>query len=80
VRGYNKIPDLLNWPLGGASYIIGALIYINRIPERFRPGKHDIWGSSHQIFHICVIIGVIFHYFGSLNSFYYRLDNACPAF
>lgn len=29
----------------------GAAIYANRIPERWRPGKHDYWLSSHQIFH-----------------------------
>jgi len=27
--------------LGGAIYIIGALIYVARIPERFAPGKFD---------------------------------------
>lgn len=26
-----------------------------RIPERFAPGKFDIWGSSHQIFHVLIL-------------------------
>ncbi|EED11745.1 adiponectin receptor, putative [Talaromyces stipitatus ATCC 10500] len=25
-----------------------------RIPERLAPGKFDIWGSSHQIFHVAI--------------------------
>lgn len=53
----------------------GALTYISRIPEKYRPGKHDIWGNSHQIFHICVLLGVISHYFGSIYSYYYRIEN-----
>ena len=69
----------MDWPKGGIAYIIGALLYVFRIPEKYKPGSYDICGSSHQIFHICIVAGVIFHYFGSLNSFYYRLDNACLA-
>ena len=26
-----------------------------RVPERFAPGKFDIWGSSHQIFHVAIL-------------------------
>ena len=48
------MPQLIFWYLGGIIYITGALIYILRIPEKYRPGKHDIWGSSHQIFHFFV--------------------------
>ncbi len=77
ISGFNNFPYLFNWYAGGISYITGALIYILRIPERFRPGKHDIWGSSHQIFHMFVLLGVIFHYFGCLDSYYYRIDNRC---
>ena len=33
----------------GALYIGGALLYALRIPERFMPGKCDIWFQSHQV-------------------------------
>lgn len=33
--------------LMGLSYICGVLIYVSRIPERFYPGRFDIWGHSH---------------------------------
>ena len=38
----------------GALYITGAGLYAARIPERFLPGKCDIWFQSHQIFHLLV--------------------------
>ncbi len=39
------IPDvtLINWFLGGVSYVAGCLIYVYRIPERKWPGKFCIW-------------------------------------
>ena len=40
----------------------GAIIFATRIPECYYPGKFDLIGHSHQIFHIMVVIGNIFHY------------------
>ncbi len=37
--------DLQYWILGGAMYIIGATIYMLRIPEKFFPSKFDIFVS-----------------------------------
>lgn len=78
VNGFEKSPHLIFWYLGGISYVTGALIYIQRIPEKCRPGKHDIFGASHQIFHLLVVVGVVLHYLGSVDSYYYRAENACP--
>ncbi|KAF9912128.1 hypothetical protein BX616_010403 [Lobosporangium transversale] len=36
----------------GAAYVVGALIYGSRTPERFFPGKFDNFMASHQIFHV----------------------------
>lgn len=47
--------------LMGMVYILGLGLYTFRIPERFWPGKFDIWCHSHQIFHVCVVIGVFLH-------------------
>ncbi len=77
VKGFDGSPRLLFWYLGGISYVIGALMYITRIPEKLMPGKFDFFGSSHQIFHCFVILGVVFHYIGCLDAFYYRFDNEC---
>lgn len=48
-------------------YIGGALIYAFRVPERFLPGKLDIWGHSHQIFHVLVVIAAVVHYNGIIT-------------
>jgi len=55
------------WVLvSGASYIIGALIYANRIPEKWFTGSSDrffdTWFSSHQIFHVHVVLAALAHY------------------
>lgn len=33
-----------------------------RIPERFYPGKFDIYGNSHQIFHVACLLAALAHY------------------
>ena len=77
--GYDTSPNYYYWVFGGVSYVVGALMYIMRIPEKYRPGKHDYFGASHQIFHVLVVVGVVLHYLGSLNSYYYRCSNSCPS-
>jgi hypothetical protein len=42
-----------------------------RIPERLAPGSFDIWGSSHQIFHVLVVMAAGAHLIGLLKSFDY---------
>lgn len=56
----------------GALYILGAGLYAARIPERFKPGAFDIWGSSHQIFHVLVLVAAAVHLTGLLKAFDYR--------
>lgn len=66
--------------LMGALYILGALLYAGRIPERYFPGKCDIWFQSHQIFHVLVIAAAFVHYQGISEMAVYRLtNNQCPA-
>jgi len=64
--------------VGGAIYIGGAIIYSARIPERFKSRTFDIIGSSHQIFHICVIIGAWIHFRAGLQLFQKRAEHVCP--
>ncbi|XP_071711408.1 heptahelical transmembrane protein 2 [Rutidosis leptorrhynchoides] len=42
-------------------YSIGAMFYVKRIPERWKPGAFDIAGHSHQIFHVFVVGGALAH-------------------
>lgn len=52
------------WPLllMGALYIGGALLYAMQIPERFFPGKLNLIGHSHFLFHCCVVAAACVHY------------------
>jgi adiponectin receptor len=75
IKGYSDEITLLNWYLGGISYIIGALFYILRFPEKKFPGKFDFFGASHQIFHVLVFFGALFHFIGSLEAYNFRFRN-----
>ena len=78
IKGFFGMPKLFFWYIGGLCYILGAFLFMFRFPEKLFPGKFDIIGSSHQIFHILVVFGVLFHYFGSLDAYFYRINNICP--
>uniref|UniRef100_A0A8C5HK46 Adiponectin receptor protein 2-like n=1 Tax=Gouania willdenowi TaxID=441366 RepID=A0A8C5HK46_GOUWI len=60
-------------------YITGACLYAARIPERFFPGKCDIWFHSHQLFHILVVAGAFVHFHGvcNLQEFRYTVGAGC---
>lgn len=62
----------LRWVvLEGLAYIAGAVIYALRIPEKWQPGTYDIFGASHQIFHILVLVGAGCHLKSMVNAFDY---------
>jgi len=58
--------------LEGFLYILGAGLYAARWPERSSPGSFDIWGSSHQIFHVLVVMAAASHLYGLLKAFDYH--------
>ena len=71
--------------LEGFFYISGAMIYVMRVPERLThieqdhsellknpiKGKFDMFGHSHQIFHIMVVIAAYCHWKALLHSYHY---------
>ena len=58
----------------GMAYLIGAVLYSTRIPERFAPGRFDLVLSSHNIFHVLVVLGAYIHYHAAMISLKFR-DN-----
>lgn len=71
----------MNWMfIMGFLYILGAVLYAARIPERFYPGKCDIWFQSHQIFHLLVVAAAFVHYHGISEMAIQRLAHGahCP--
>lgn len=66
--------------LEGLIYGLGAFFFASRIPESRWPGKFDIWCSSHQIFHVLVVVASIVHLYGVWTAFgwNYRNQRVCP--
>ncbi|XP_078520798.1 adiponectin receptor protein 2-like [Lissotriton helveticus] len=60
-------------------YLIAVGLYAARIPERFFPGKFDIWFHSHQIFHVLVVAGAMIHlyYISRIQEFHSSTGGAC---
>lgn len=58
--------------LEAVFYISGAMVYASRYPEKAWPGSCDIFGSSHQIFHVLVLLGALSHFTGIAQAFEYN--------
>ncbi|KAI9148063.1 ADIPOR-like receptor IZH2 [Paramyrothecium foliicola] len=75
IYGYQGLEDRmsLSWViLHGAMYIFGAVLYAVRWPERSSPGSYDLWGNSHQIFHMFVVLAAATHLYGMAKAFDYH--------
>lgn len=60
-------------------YHLGAVIYYKRFPESYSSvSKYDYVGSSHQLWHILVVIGTIFHLTALIKSCRLITDVAIP--
>lgn len=58
-------------------YAIGTMIYVVRIPERWKPGLFDLGGHSHNLFHMLVIAGAYTHYRAALLFLEWRDTKGC---
>ncbi|OAP60569.1 hypothetical protein AYL99_05571 [Fonsecaea erecta] len=69
------------WLLEGLVYGTGAFFFVTRIPESIWPGDFDIWFSSHQLFHVFVVIASQVHLYGVWAAFDWNYQNqrVCPA-
>ncbi|EGW35079.1 uncharacterized protein SPAPADRAFT_48129 [Spathaspora passalidarum NRRL Y-27907] len=69
--------------LEGVFYIFGAVLYAGRFPERLTgidkeeflknptPGMFDIFGHSHQIFHVFVVIAAFCHWKALVQCYHF---------
>ncbi|KAF7574864.1 membrane protein hemolysin III [Pyrenophora tritici-repentis] len=57
-------------------YVTGACLYASKTPERFFPGFFDYIGCSHNIWHVAVLGGIIFHYMAMQTMFTQALARA----
>ncbi|KAI0009663.1 hemolysin-III related-domain-containing protein [Xylariaceae sp. FL0662B] len=56
----------------GGLFLLGAVVYATRFPESLSPGTFDIYGASHQIFHVLVVLATVVHLVGVLDAFDYN--------
>lgn len=62
-----------------ASYITGVVLYGFRIPECWAPGRFDIIGHSHQLWHIAIVLAILLHYRAILIFHASRFEFSCVA-
>ncbi|KAK0618442.1 hemolysin-III related-domain-containing protein [Bombardia bombarda] len=66
-----------------AVYMVGAVVYASKIPERWCPGMFDYVGGSHNLWHIAVLGGILFHY-SAMQAFFSnafrRAQDSCPMY
>lgn len=43
-------------------YAVGACVYASHVPEKWWPGLFDYAGGSHNLWHLAVLGGILFHY------------------
>ena len=62
-------------PNGIIMYVLGlagGTFYVTKFPERVWPGKFDYIGASHQLWHVCVLVALIWMHHIMRTEFYYR--------
>lgn len=64
-------------------YLCGAFVYASKVPERWCPGMFDYVGGSHNLWHIAVLGGILFHYSAMQEFFshaFLRAQDGCPTY
>jgi channel protein (hemolysin III family) len=61
----------------GACYLLGALIYVTQVPERWWPGMFDFVGHSHQLWHVSIFCAIIVHFLGLMHMYEWRMTRVC---
>ncbi|KAG5490706.1 hypothetical protein JKF63_00828 [Porcisia hertigi] len=58
-------------------YGVGVFIYAFRIPEALSPGTFDLYFSSHQVWHLCVLGAAITHFYNCVSMYVNRQMIVC---
>ena len=71
--------DIWPWVYGCVFYFVGALCFAFNWPECLsKKGRFDFIGSSHNIFHVCIVVAALIHWYGSIKCFHERQLYTCP--
>lgn len=64
-------------------YLSGACVYASKVPERWWPGMFDYIGGSHNLWHVAVLGGILFHYTAMQDFFsnaFRQAQDGCPSY
>ncbi|KAH8675705.1 hemolysin-III family protein [Xylariales sp. PMI_506] len=64
-------------------YVVGACVYASKVPERWFPGSFDYFGNAHNLWHLAVLGGILYHYVAMQEFFsgaFRRAQDGCPAY
>ncbi|XP_027695174.1 progestin and adipoQ receptor family member 4-like isoform X2 [Vombatus ursinus] len=64
-----------------ALALLGGLVNVARLPERWKPGAFDYWCNSHQIMHLLSVISILQLHAGVVLDLIWAAHHAyaCPA-
>jgi adiponectin receptor len=68
----NRTDYFFHYFFGGAIYILGAVILVLKVPERFFAVKFDLIGASHNIWHLAVLSGCAWHFASAVRMYVER--------
>ncbi|XP_066953105.1 progestin and adipoQ receptor family member 3-like isoform X2 [Macrobrachium rosenbergii] len=63
-------------------YIISgsaAFVYVFKIPERYFPGRFDYIGASHQLWHLIIVVALVYWHQTGLEYARFRMTFGCNA-
>jgi adiponectin receptor len=60
-------------------YLGGLAFFITQFPESKWPGKFDLWGHSHQYWHLCVFFAQFVYFVSVAYAYSIRHQIACDA-
>ncbi|KAI1653634.1 HlyIII-domain-containing protein [Daldinia decipiens] len=64
-------------------YVLGACVYASKVPERWCPGAFDYCGNAHNLWHLAVLGGILYHYVAMQEFFsgaFQRAQQGCPTY
>ncbi|KAI1142711.1 HlyIII-domain-containing protein [Hypoxylon sp. FL0543] len=64
-------------------YVLGACVYASKVPERWFPGAFDYCGNAHNLWHLAVLGGILYHYVAMQEFFsgaFQRAQQGCPTY
>ena len=54
------------------TFLLGAIFFVTRVPERFWPGRFDTCGGSHMMLHVCQVLASYYHFLACHDLLVYR--------